>query len=450
MYTHTTRARDRAIYDPYQANATALRCPTAPTAITCIGKSFFDSYNSFPNTKYSHGFNLAWNNYSGYLTLEQTVPLACKAIGLANFEAWELGNEPDLYIGKWRPENWTVGEYLADWENGTAHIHSYLQQACPGFSDRGYQFMAPSLSSPGARIPPDDVAADGESTVKHPVNRFSVHNYITGATVPGVTLANSLLNHNSTVNSLNKHVAVAENISHDVGLEKTPYVIGMRFTLLLLDLTDDVTGECNSLYGGGRAGLSNVFGSALWVVDFTLYAASTGVIHRLHYHQSPTAPYAAWVPSGVNATTNPAYYGKLAAATFLGDSTHRTVTNLVLVPGGSETQVGYAGYRDGQLDRLAIINMMEYNSTETTPRPNMNYSFQVPLQSSWKAERLTAAGADVMSGVTFGGIAYDYSTLGRAKQMTYPGYEIISADKNGNIEVCVQDSEAVILSRLDC
>jgi hypothetical protein len=399
-------------------------------AIQCIGKSFFDSYGSFPRTRYSHGFNLAWNNASGYNTLAATVPLACKAIGAQNLETWEYGNEPDLYLGKWRPENWTEADYVTEWENGTSHIYSYLQQACPELvSPNLFTFMAPSLSSPGSKLRPTTIFSDGLDS-NHTVKQISLHNYITGATSPGVTLQNSLLNHTSTVASIAKHVAAAASLASTPDLAGVPYILG----------------EHNSLYGGGRAGLSDVFGSALWVLDFVSHGASTGAIKRMHFHQSVGAPYAAWTPTGVNASTHPPYYGKLAAASFLGASAGVSVMELAL-PGASPFESAYAAYdtRGGSLRRLAVVNMREFNSTETSPRPARDYCFHVAPSSCWTVRRLTAAGSDVTTGVTFNGYAYEFDTLGVASQVNAT-VEVLSAAPDGTLQLSLQDSEAAVLS----
>ena len=209
---------------------------------------------------------MAANNASGYATLAQTVPLACKAIG-SWLSIWEYGNEPDLYLGKWRPSSWNVSQYVAEWLNGTSHITQYLQSACPELGTP--KFMAPSFSSPGSAYSQVGAFQDGLDS-QDAVGQKSLHNYITGATSPGVTLQGTLMNHTITVNSLKKHVAAANSLA---AIDPKPYVIG----------------ECNSLYGGGAAGLSDTFGAALWVMDFTLYAASTGVIERLHYHRKRTS-----------------------------------------------------------------------------------------------------------------------------------------------------------------
>lgn len=268
MGSLTVVSRDRAIYDSELQTATATSCSADPKAIVCIGKSFFDSYTTFPDTYYSHGFNLAANNASGYATLAATAPLACKAIG-SQLSMWEFGNEPDLYLGKWRSSNWNVSQYVTEWLNGTSHLKEYLLAACP---EQGTpQFMAPSFSSPGSAYNQVTAFQDGLDS-QGAVKEKSLHNYITGATSPGVTLQGTLMNHKVTVNSLSKHVAAAHALA---AVDDKPYVIG----------------ECNSLYGGGAAGLSDTFGAALWVTDFTLYAASTGVIKRLHYHRKSIPRY---------------------------------------------------------------------------------------------------------------------------------------------------------------
>lgn len=307
-----------------------------------------------------------------------------------------------------------------------------MQQHCPELATpEKFNFMAPSVSSPGSRLKPVTIFNDGEDT-KNIVKQISVHNYITGVNSPGVTLQNSLMNHVSTVNSINNHVRTAQSLATIPGLENVPYI----------------QGEQNSLYGGGRPGLSNVYGSALWALDYILQAASTGIIKRLHFHQSLGASYSAWYPVGVNSTTNPSYYGKLAAAVFMGKSDERYVLPLPEAV-NSSFESAYAGYdaKTGRLNRLAIINMNEFNSTQpANTRESKTYEFKVP-SSTWKVERLTAPGADITTGVTFGGYAYEYATLGKPKAVVYRS-EVLAVAGARTLKVKVPASEAAILTRL--
>jgi hypothetical protein len=126
-----------------------------PTTIF-IGPSYFESYSTWPDTKFSHGFNLALggNNSTGWETLPDTVPLACKALSNGKLLWWEYGNEPDLYSTSGqepvRGPTWNEVEYVAQWLNGTRHIKSQLVKYCPDMvSNDTYGYMAPSFAGTG-------------------------------------------------------------------------------------------------------------------------------------------------------------------------------------------------------------------------------------------------------------------------------------------------------------
>ncbi|TFB04916.1 Beta-glucuronidase [Trichoderma ghanense] len=415
---------DRAIYDSTLTTSTASACPNAdPGAWQCIGKTFFESYGAFPvGTRYSHQFNLGAYNSSGWNTLQTTVPLACKALA-GQLEFWEVGNEPDLYTGSRRPSTYSASQYADEWLNTTQHFESYLRAACPELSGN-VKYIAPSLSSPGARLHIADIFPDeGNATEK--ITQVSVHNYMNGATVPGVTLQNTLMSHNAVVNSINNHVNYAKTSTIDA---------------------DYFIGEHNSLYGGGASGLSDVFGAALWAMEFSLYAASTGVIKRIHFHQSVGSPYAAWVPSGTLATNAP-YYGKLAASTFLANSNTIEVKTIALNM-DADKDSGYGAYVDGDLRRVAILNLRQYNAGSGT-RGSQTYTVKVAPNSSWKSQRLTAAGATDKTGVTFNGFSYDADSNGLAKRVNgKESDKVIKADGSGNLSFTVQSSEAIVLLKV--
>ncbi len=76
------------------------------------------------------------------------------------------------------------------------------------------------------------------------------------------------MNHNVTVNSLNKHITAAKNLA-------------------AVDSKLHVIGECNSGSGGGAAGLSDTSSARHSLGDglHRCSAASSGVIQRVHYHR---------------------------------------------------------------------------------------------------------------------------------------------------------------------
>lgn len=61
------------------------------------------------------------------------------------------------------------------------------------------------------------------------------------------------MNHTSVVEHLAPHIELARNVAY----RGHPYILG----------------ETNSIAAQGRDGETNVFGDALWLVDFSLWAA---------------------------------------------------------------------------------------------------------------------------------------------------------------------------------
>lgn len=201
------------------------------------------------------------------------------------------------------------------------------------------------------------------------------NSYISGATVPGVTLQGTLMNHSSTVASVAKQLnesSLLSTLHPDI-----PFIMG----------------ETNSLYNQGRPGLSNTFGAALWAIDFNLWCASHS-IRRVHMHQGTNYRYQAWQPIDtplVAKGTKAPYYSAVALATFLGPySPSRKIAN---VPLRDEAEAAYAAYTADRLARLLVLNMMGYNTTSdnayrnTYPRPMQRYTFQLP--ASWAGTRVT-------------------------------------------------------------
>ncbi|KAK3112327.1 hypothetical protein LTR53_011508 [Teratosphaeriaceae sp. CCFEE 6253] len=86
------------------------KSPDYPTTLT-IGPSYFESYSTWPDTKFIHGFNLGRNSTVARQGLIDSVPYACKALEGGKLLHWELGNEPDLFKtsaqGAVRPATWT-------------------------------------------------------------------------------------------------------------------------------------------------------------------------------------------------------------------------------------------------------------------------------------------------------------------------------------------------------
>lgn len=246
------------------------------------------------------------------------------------------------------------------------------------------------------------------------------------------------MNHTSTVLSVSHHLNES-NLLAGTGI---PYILG----------------ETNSLYNEGAPGLSNSFGAALWGVDFNLYCAATG-IRRTHMHQGTNYRYASWQPvQTVNETlgTKAPYYGNIMVAAFLGNLTSTSNVSIADLELGSIYQNAYAAYVNGRLQRIAIVQMNEYNTTTGTsagqPRPSETFSFQLPSSVTGLkgvgVQRLMANGSDAITGITFDGVSYNYE-LEQGKPVVLSNVtrgEVVAVQNGGVVTVDVPWSSAAILN----
>jgi hypothetical protein len=180
--------QDYALYNATLETATfgiinPKRSLDYPTTLY-IGPSYFESYNTWPRTKFVHGFNLALgaNSTAGWKTLIDTVPLACKALGDDKLLWWEYGNEPDLYStstqGPVRPSGWNESTYVSQWLNGTNAIKKTLLEACPDMvSLQKYGYYAPSFAGTSNRLNPVTAWHAGLD-VDTDIKIYSIHKYI--------------------------------------------------------------------------------------------------------------------------------------------------------------------------------------------------------------------------------------------------------------------------------
>jgi len=459
--------QDYALYNAsltYALNGTydLSKSPDYPTTIF-IGPSYFESYSTWENVKFSHGLNmgLGGNSSAGWQTLLDTVPLACKALK-GKLYMWQYGNEPDLFSisthGIMRPSSWNEETYVEQWQNGTRAIKSLIRENCPELlDDNSYGYLAPAFGGVGNKLKAP-VAWEAGLNTDRVIKLFSTHNYISGAESPGVTLQGTLMNHTNTKRSVDAHVAEYRAIKKNDPSPPPP-----------------VFGEHNSLYNQGRPGLSNTFGAALWGLDFNLYAASVG-FKRIHMHQGTNYRYGSWQPiTTPKATlgTKAPYYGNIALAVALGNTllSPATVSHLPSHP-QADRESAYAIYTHNgtSLARIVVLNLHSYNTTvdgagiaplpSPLPRANLTFTFTFTITSASEGDsvpspgtelsvrRLMAAGSDAISGITWDGWSYNYELDGgrpvRLGNVTVG--ETVRVGERGEVSVEVPDASAVVLS----
>lgn len=417
-----------------------------------IGPRFYESFTTWPDTKYIYGFNLATNGTIGRQSLLATAQHACQALQNGKLAYWELGNEPDLYdrttaLGARRPESWNEVDYVNEWLNGTRAIHDTIAQYCPSLaSNSSYKYYAPSFAGTGNNhLDPLRTWQDGLDADKD-IGIISSHNYINGATAPGVTLQGTLMNHSNTIAS------VALQLNESANLARLPPNLDPSLPFIL--------GETNSLYNQGAPGLSNSFGAALWGVDFALYCYAQN-IRRVHFHQGTNYRYQSWQPVEtelVSKGTKAPYYGNVAVAAFVGDVSGGDV-RIVNLPLAGETRAAYAAYVGERLSKVLVVDLNEYNATagnnltDGYARPVAEYNIRAQgfRYGMVSLQRLMANGSDAISGITFDGYSYNYELdAGKPVLLNNVTRGETAAVRNGFVSVNVPASSAVILDFGGC
>lgn len=141
-----------------------------PTTLT-IGPKYFESYQTWPDTKFVHGFNLGRNSTAARRALLDSVPYACKALKGGKLLYWELGNEPDLYKtsaqGPVRPPSWDEQDYVDEWLHWTRAIRASMRKSCPTLAaGKRYKYYAPSFAGTTNSLDPIVTWEDGLDTDK--------------------------------------------------------------------------------------------------------------------------------------------------------------------------------------------------------------------------------------------------------------------------------------------
>ncbi|KAH7068594.1 hypothetical protein FB567DRAFT_457202 [Paraphoma chrysanthemicola] len=394
---------NHAIWTPNQKEAIIQNFAVAgadqPANVTW-GPAYLESFKTFPKgTKYTVGLT-----FDSGIKGENSTVAEAKAfydgIGKDLF-AFEVGNEFDVFPVDRNTTTWSIRKYVPEWLDRTAAIAKRVL----GRSQQRL-FQAGAFVAPGSLN--NDLSWTAQAAIDLGIastglaKTFCTHQYFGAACSPvKPTLAGNVMNRTALTLLMNYH-AGASAYSVSKGL---PYVIG----------------ETNSIACQGLAGVSDVFGAAVWSIDYALYAASLNV-SSIFWHMGTGYRYASWQATQ-NGTTapgpRPLYYGNWFVAAALGDSDAQVVPIV-----NTTSLAGYAIYSSkrhrSSLQSIVLVNMEVFNSSSTpvTSRPSAQFTLPTALvgkKSKASVQRLSAAGAEVREGITFAGqsIALDGSIVGR-------------------------------------
>ncbi|HWE33718.1 MAG TPA: hypothetical protein VG410_09545 [Solirubrobacteraceae bacterium] len=212
-------------------------------------------------------------------------------------EAFEIGNEPDLYQRygvalPWQQTQPSFFQYLQAFTEWAGLIHRYARDPDVGVA-------GPSLGRLGIPWIHGPFTHDFRAFMSGPAeaNPITFHEYAllwqVACPNPGCpTIVNLLTN----------------SASHGLAQQVAPYSAWLR------DPQQVRVDEANSVTGGGVSGVSNTFSSALWMLD-TLFEFAQAGVGGVNVHTFPSAQYALFSgPRPGGWLVYPEYYGMLAFA----------------------------------------------------------------------------------------------------------------------------------------
>ena len=323
---------------------------------------------------FSLGVNLASANVN--LAVDQARAYV-RQMPAGSLDAIEIGNEPDDYADEGlRPAPYTFQKYLAEFNKWKTNIMDLLP------SDT--KLMGPSWAC-ACHLTNAQPFDSAEAKVLGP---FSEHYYLANGSASN---ADDLLLTPGAATAGANAVATAVATAHQYGI---PFRMG----------------EMNSLYNGGKAGISNTFQSALWAIDTMFEYVNAGVDgvnwqgvadNGAHYN-----PF--YIKTGLSAgirtytlvTVHPIYVGYVFFQQATGKSAH-------LLPVTMSTHANlkaWATMDASHTPRLELINK-DRSSTGTVDVTLSGYNHA-------QIYRLTAPSYQSTTRVTFAGQTFDGSKNG--------------------------------------
>lgn len=149
--------------------------------------------------------------------------------------------------------------------------------------------------------------------------------------------------------------------------------------------------ECGSLFGGGKTGVSDVFASALWTLDF-MWLMARNNCEGVNFHGSSGSAYTPIAKTNGVMVPRPGYYAMLAFK-YAGTVGGRILP--VTLSANNRNCTAYACLNNDGKTYVTLINKDPENISYT-----LNLSSTV---STMKLARLTAPSVTATGGVTFSG-----------------------------------------------
>jgi hypothetical protein len=378
---------------------------------------------------------------------------------------FEIGNEVDHYINKgWRPPYpaWGVDVYIEQYRNLTAHIINspwYKRLPRPPTFQAGVIADPPLVADQHDEMDDFSIAnltANGTGGLlalpqdKARVSSLCVHLYPQSTCDPPRW-------HRMRLDLLSNHTVLWLNVSQYI-----PQIAAADHAGIPL-----VMGETNSVSCGGRSGISDTLGAALWAVDYVLLGASLG-LQKIYFHLGAQSEYAAFTPesylyknesltSGVRST----WYSHYFIAKTVARTGNKTLGIFALPDANSSSLAGYGIYDGLVLEKLVFLDMGVWNGTEglsnpstisvtdgkdfsngSRPKNMLNIITTWSSGQSVTVTRLLGPGTNAKSKISVSGVTFDMESGTKIGNETV---ETLIVGENGQLNVPLTRAEAVLL-----
>ena len=463
----------------------ASRLEITPAWFRTWGRGYFPE-----GTELIYTLNLM-ANASAWDNAVAQAEAAWRALG-DDLVMFELGNEIDHFINKhWRAPGWGVDQYIEQFRNLTGQIASSDWYRAAG--DAAPLFQAGVIADP-PWVPDqqdeiDDfnirnLTADGTGgIVERPEDRrligsYATHLYPQSTCDPGRWVRMRL-------DLLSDHATLWKNVSQYAPEAAAAQRAGAPL----------VMGETNSVSCGGRSGISDTFGAALWSVDYVLTDATIGV-EKTYFHLGGQSEYSAFTPApyryknesleaGIRANWYAHYFVAKVVARDDDDDQELSVSGIPAANSSSLSGFAvYSGPKETEeeseseneekkagktLRKLVFLDMGVWNGTQGLSNPstlsvtdNDDPAFQsqgsrpsttlriatpwCPGSSVAVAARLSAPGTNAKSGVSVSGVTFDPES---GEKVNDEEEETLKVGEDGTVEVKVERAHAVLLEASD-
>ena len=272
--------------------------------------------------------------------------------------AFQIGNEPDGF-GRWsdlRPKTYDLAAFLDEWRRFQAAIERVVPDA---------RFAGPDVAAETEWIAPFAEVAPTRLVM------LTRHYYADGpASNPAVTLA-------KLMRSAGQFAPVLSDMAAIGAAHRLPWRIA----------------ETNSVFAGGRPGVSDTLGAALWGAELMFQIAAAGGA-GVNFHAGEDKIYTpiSHGPGG-GLMARALYYGMLMFAQARGD-----LVPVRLDSGGAILAAYAVRAADGTL-RIVVINK-DVRMASARIAPGRQFA-------KGEVSRLTAPALDATAGIRFGGAVVD-------------------------------------------